>query len=888
MLSRFRLILLTLWLGIPSVSAIEIRIATYNVLTGIGNTGANGREELEAVIARINPDVLALQEVTGNDLNGPLNQLAQSMGYSFVFAPVTALDTGSRVVILSKFPFNRNSSKSIISPPGANDMTRAAAAVSIDVPGTDNDPTIVTAHLKCCLDQDDPFRRAVEMLRIGKYLEEEGLDKDDNIFVLGDFNLLGNDIVFDSLPPGLPQSYRLGNDIEFDVKYFANPTNYFTRLDLANPGFRQQDGVTTDTYRGSNTILDYILVSNSIARRTPATEVYNSALDASNPGLPKEGNPLPRATSDRASDHYPVFGDFELDGGLRLDLTVARSILDENSPASLVTVTLAEPATSTVQVSLESNDPSEGRITHKILTIPANSTQATTTLQPRKDKINDGDQTIEITASAAGFIGSVASVKIRNTDPSFYSFSDSTTPISEDFEGFEGEQSLAAWSDGGLTWVGFDNGSSGLIGARSYQDALGILTPSEAIFQTSFRNSSEQFIPALKIEFEAQHWRRFTNGSEDRLQISLLKDGKQIAIPELDFQPSTVGQNGQLSPFVTQLKSAYFRNLDLNSGDQFELQIKVIPGAPSDSASSDIFINEFHYDNSGSDVGEFIEVVVGPAFVGALSSAVVHLYNGNNGRSYGSSFSLDEFTPGPSNTPGLPALYFKEISGIQNGSPDGIALEIDGVVREFLSYEGTFTANDGVAAGMTSRTVVVAQGPNTPAGQQSISRVGSGRVAEDFEWAIQPGSHTPGEINMGQSFGASPEPQGLGIDNLVITPLKDQDGDQIPDQEELENGTNPALADSDQDGQDDYFETFLTGTNPLSGSSRFQPDLSFEQGMAQVTFPSLSGRFYEIEKSIDLQNWTSEPGLTGTGKGVTVSFPQHDSQFFRISISLLE
>ena len=886
MLSRFLLISLTLWLGIPLVSAVEIRIATYNILRGIGNTGANGRNELEAVIARINPDVLALQEVTGNDFNGPLNELAQSMGYPFIFAPVTALDTGSRVVILSKFPFSRNSSKSIISPPGANDMTRAAAAVIIDVPGTENDPTLVTAHLKCCFDQDDPFRRAVEMIRIRKYLEEQGLDKDDNIFVLGDFNLLGNDIIFDRLPSGLPQSYRLGNDMEYDVKYFADPTNYFTNLDLVNPGFRQQDGVTTDTYRGSNTILDYILVSNSIARRAPDTEVYNSALDTSKSGLPKEGSPLPRGTSDKASDHYPVFGDFELDGGLQLDLTVAQSILDESSPASLVTVTLAEPAKSTVQVSLESNDPSEATITQKILTIPVNSTQATTTLRPRNDKINDGDQTIEITASAAGFVGRVASVKIRNTDPSFYSFSDPTTPIIEDFEGFEGNQSLAAWSDGGLPWIGFDDGNSGLIGARSYQNALGILTPSEAIFQTTFRNNSEQSIPALKIEFEAQHWRRFTNGSEDRLQMSLIKDGNQIAIPDLEFQPSTTGQNGQLSPLITQLKSAYFRNLHLASGDEFTLQIKIIPGTPNGSVSSDVFINEFHYDNSGSDVGEFIEVVFGPAFVGAIPS--VHLYNGNNGRSYGSSISLNEFTPGPSNIPGLPALYFKEISGIQNGGPDGIVLEIDGVVREFLSYEGTFTAIDGIAAGMTSSSVGVAQGPNTPAGQQSISRTGSGRIAEDFEWTIQPGNHTPGEINIGQSFGASLEPQGIGIDNLIITPLKDQDGDQIPDQEEIENGTNPALADSDQDGQDDYFETFLTGTNPLSGSSTFRPDLYVEQEMVRVTFPSLPKRFYEVETSIDLQKWTTEPGLTGTGKDMTLSFPQKDSQFFRISISLLE
>lgn len=886
MLSRFLLIFQILWLGIPSVSAIEIRIATYNVLTGIGNTGANGREELEAVIARINPDVLALQEVTGNDLKGPLNQLAERMDYRFVFAPVTALDTGSRVVILSKFPFSENSSKSIISPPGANDMTRAAAAVIVDVPGTENDPTIVTAHLKCCFDQDDPFRRAVEMLRIRKYLEEQGLDKDDNIFVLGDFNLLGNDIVFESLPPGLPQSYRLGNDIEYDVKYFADPTNYFTSLDLVNPGFRQQDGVTTDTYRGSNTILDYILVSNSIARRTPATEVYNSALDTSNSGLSKEGSPLPRGTSDKASDHYPVFGDFELDEGLQLDLTIAQSILDESSPASLVTVTLAEPATSPVQVSLESNDPSEATITQKILTIPANSTQATTSLQPRNDKVNDGDQTVEIIASAAGFIGSVASVKIRNSDSSFYSFLDPTTPIIEDFEGFEGNQSLAAWSDGGLAWIGSDDGSSVLIGARSYQNALGILTPSEALFQTTFRNDSELPIPAIKIEFEAQHWRRFTNGSKDRLQMSLIKNGNQIAIPDLNFQPSTTGQNGKLFPPTTELKSAYFRNLHLASGDEFVLQIKIIPGTPSGSTSSDVFINEFHYDNSGNDVGEFIEVVVGPAFLGATPS--IQLYNGNNGRSYGSRISLDEFTPGPSNTPGLPTLYFKEISGIQNGAPDGLALAIDGVVREFLSYEGTFTAVDGIAAGMTSNPVGVAQGPSTPVGQQSISRTGSGKIAEDFEWQIQPGNHTPGEINIGQSFGASPEPQGIGIDNLIITPLKDQDGDLIPDQEELENGTNPTLADSDQDGQDDYFETFLTETNPLSGSSTFQPDISVGQGIVQVTFPSLLKRFYEVETSVDLETWITAPGLTGTGKDMTFSLSEKNSKFFRISISLLE
>ncbi|MEN8871302.1 MAG: endonuclease/exonuclease/phosphatase family protein [Akkermansiaceae bacterium] len=888
MLGRLLLFPFTLWLWTHSLSAVEIRIATYNVLTGIGDVGDSGRAELESIIARIDPDILALQEVTGNDLNGPLNGIAANLGYPFVFIPVTALDTGSRVVILSKYPLEQGYSESIVSPPGANDMTRAAAAVIVDVPGTENDPTIVTAHLKCCFDQDDPFRRAVEMLRIRKYLEENNLDENNNVFVMGDFNLLGNDLVFSRLPSGLPQSYRLGNDISFDVNYYANPTDYFTGLGLVNPGYRQQDGVTTDTFIGSNTILDYLLVSSSVASRMPSTEVYNSVFDTTTSGLPKVGSPLSEITSEAASDHYPIFGDFELDGGLQLDLTVAQAVLDEDSPASLVTVTLAEPAASTVQISLQSSDLSEASITETILTIPANGTQATTSLKPKSDKISDGDQIIEVIATAAGFIGSVTPVTIQDSDRKFYSLSNLTSPVVENFEGFEGDQSLAAWSDDSVTWIGLDDGSSTLNGARSYQGSLGISTSSENSFQTSYRNDSGQVIPALQIKFDAQHWRRFTQGSKDKLEVSIIKDGNQIPLPNLNFQPTTNGQSGQLSPPETQSKSTYVRNLNWADRDEIELQVKFTPGELGGSQTSDVFINEFHYDNGGSDSGEFVEVVVGEAFSGALSSVIVHLYNGNNGRLYGTSISLATFTPGPSNTPGSPAFYSREIPGIQNGGPDGIALEIEGVVREFLSYEGTFTAVDGIAAGMTSTSVEVTQGPGTPVGQRSIARTGSGGVGEDFEWGIQPGSHTPGELNVGQSFGASPQPQGIAIDNLIVTALLDQDGDQIPDQEEIEIGTNPEQADSDQDGQDDYFESFLAGTDPLSGTSIFRPNVSIKEGMVQVSFPSQEGRIYEIETSDDLETWTSEPRLAGTGNEMTFSFSPQNRQFFRIGISLWE
>ncbi len=886
----FHLALLSLLLSfaLPRLAAVEIRIATYNVLTGIGNVAEEGQAELEAVISRINPDVLALQEITANDFDGPLSRLAVNLGYPFVFAPETALDKGSRVVIMSRFPLSGTSSESIVSPPGANDMTRAAAAVVVDVPGTDSDPTIITAHLKCCFDPDDPFRRAVEMLRIRKYLEEKGLGESDNVFVMGDFNLLGNDLIYRTLPAGLPQSYSLGSDITFPVNYYRDPIDYFTGLGLVNPSYRQQDGVTSDTFMGSNTILDYLLVSNSVASRMLGTEIYNSALDTSTSGLPKSGSPLASGTSAGASDHYPVFGDFELDGGLQLELNVDQSTLNENSPASFITVTLVEPASSPVQISLQSSDPSEATITDTTLTIPVNGTRASTTLLPKQDKISDPDQTIEIRATAPGFTRGVAAVTIRNSDPTFYTFSDTGSPVVEDFEGFEGEQSLAAWADGGLTWIGRDDGSSSLKGARSYQGALGILTAAETSFQTSFRNLSGKVIPALRIEFDAQLWRRFTDGSRDLLQVSLVKDGSIIDIPILDYQPLTTGPSGQLYPPETQSKSAYVRNLNLADGDAIDLLVEVIPGAKGGVETSDVFINEFHYDNSGQDVGEFIEVAVGQAFASELSSIAIHLYNGNNGRIYGSRISLDHFTSGPSNTPRAPAFYFKEIPGIQNGAPDGIALEIDGIVREFLSYEGSFTAIDGIAAGMTSTSVGVTQGPGTPVGQRSIARTGSAGVVEDFNWSIQPGSHTPGKINVGQIFGASPQPQGLGMDNLVVTPLADQDGDRIPDQEEVKLGTNPALADSDQDGQDDFFEIFLAGTNPLSGASAFRPSLSLEQDAVQIAFPSLVGRLYEIEISDDLVNWFPGAQLGGTGDKMNFSLSFQDRSYFRIRISLME
>ena len=148
-------------------------------------------------------------------------------------------------------------------------------------------------------------------------------------------------------------------------------------------------------------------------------------------------------------------------------------------------------------------------------------------------------------------------------------------------------------------------------------------------------------------------------------------------------------------------------------------------------ADGDIFISELHYDNAGTDEGEAIEV---QAPVGIdLSGWSLVLYNGSNNEPY-STETLDQTVPDA----GVVVREYPA-NGIQNGSPDGIALvDADGVVIEFLSYEGEMTAVGGPADGIASTDIGVAQASSTPIGE-SLQRI-------DGEWT-GPAPSSFGSIN---------------------------------------------------------------------------------------------------------------------------------------------
>ena len=127
-----------------------------------------------------------------------------------------------------------------------------------------------------------------------------------------------------------------------------------------------------------------------------------------------------------------------------------------------------------------------------------------------------------------------------------------------------------------------------------------------------------------------------------------------------------------------------------------------------------------------------------------LSGSQIVLYNGSNGTTY-NSVDLSGVIDNESCNYG--ALSFN-ISGIQNGSPDGIALVQNGTVLEFISYEGTFTATNGPAIGMTSTNVGVSEPSNTPVGQ-SLQLAGSGDMSASFNWT-GPTTASPGSLNADQ------------------------------------------------------------------------------------------------------------------------------------------
>ncbi len=218
------------------------------------------------------------------------------------------------------------------------------------------------------------------------------------------------------------------------------------------------------------------------------------------------------------------------------------------------------------------------------------------------------------------------------------------------------------------------------------------------------------------------------------------------------------------------------------------------------SATQVVWINEIHYDNAGGDVDEFIEVA---GTTGTdLSNYSIVLYNGANGLVYGT-MNLFGTLGNQSNGFGTASFPYP-VNGVQNGSPDGIALVLNGsMVLQFLSYEGAFPAVDGVAAGMMSTDIGVFEDGNNAIGT-SLSLSGTGNVYGDFTWNA-PAPNTAGAVNTGQNFTPA---GGLTLPSDLVL----QCGEDVPMPLVLTASDN-----CNEPVDVEYNETFLPGSGPNDG-----------------------------------------------------------------------
>jgi len=197
-----------------------------------------------------------------------------------------------------------------------------------------------------------------------------------------------------------------------------------------------------------------------------------------------------------------------------------------------------------------------------------------------------------------------------------------------------------------------------------------------------------------------------------------------------------------------------------------------------------VFINEIHYDNTGGDSGEAIEVA-GPAGTD-LAGWTIALYNGSaSQRNVYGTINLSGVIPDQDN--GYGTLSFAR-AGIQNGSPDGMAL-VNGssALVQFLSYEGSFQAASGPAVGLTSVDIGVTEASSSAIGN-SLQLTGTGTTYGNFSWAGS-GPNTFGNPNSGQTFGEG-EP---ATPMIVINEIDyDQPGSDAAEFVELRNnGSSP-------------------------------------------------------------------------------------------------
>lgn len=127
----------------------------------------------------------------------------------------------------------------------------------------------------------------------------------------------------------------------------------------------------------------------------------------------------------------------------------------------------------------------------------------------------------------------------------------------------------------------------------------------------------------------------------------------------------------------------------------------------------------------------------------------------------------------------------------------------------------------------------------------------------------------------------------------------DDDNDGLPDEVENVLGLDPFLVDSngngtpdgDENHDGDAFtnaqEVLLLGSDPTDRRSGFSFELQVVNGEHRIVFPTLSGRRYLIQRSTNLNSFTTVRTITGTGSTRNINMGAlQEAGYYRIQVEL--
>jgi endonuclease/exonuclease/phosphatase family metal-dependent hydrolase len=305
---------------IPTAVADQpLRVVTWNIET-VGEFDSAQHAAALQVLARIDADVVAINEVSGTADGENLADLAFALDYPFTAIAPPGPFGSLRSAFLSAYPLLLSESwtaAELSLDASANDISREILEIVVDLPEDTADPRLLVTHLKSGSSNIDELRRAIDSYRL-RQAAESNLTGSGPVIILGDLNRdIGDGAEhperFTALPDpaDLPRAFKIGSDIQsllHPAEGLRNAPLSFLETEAVTLNALQLDGSDT-TRPESGRRIDYILADRFIAGRGALAQVYDCADEGLPGGLPLAGDSLAAKTCADAADHLPVFAD---------------------------------------------------------------------------------------------------------------------------------------------------------------------------------------------------------------------------------------------------------------------------------------------------------------------------------------------------------------------------------------------------------------------------------------------------------------------------------------------------------------------------------------------------------------------------------------------------